>query len=209
MSWQTVLRQPLFQYSLEIALPVIGYLFFGWSIAVIIAFYFFDYFGSEIARHRRHKKVLEVNAPKATKQFKAAIAYSTVCFLSTLLLGYFVLLNLELNQEYDYQAVDEVMKFIQDEGWFLLPIVVLAAVMKDKMAYYLPKKYLSYSFTKLIKCFYLETSILLIVLSAGLYAYHIIALKEMNALLMLSIFILCKLAFDLLLVKKLDEKAKL
>jgi hypothetical protein len=105
--------------------------------------------------------------------------------------------------------VDEVMKFIQDVGWFLLPIVVLAAVMKDKMAYYLPKKYLSYSFTKLIKCFYLETSILLIVLSAGLYAYHIIALKEMNALLMLSIFILCKLAFDLLLVKKLDEKAKL
>ena len=209
MTAKDVLTNPLFQYSLELILPVVGYLFFGWTLPVIITFYFFDYLGGEIARHRRHAKVLENSKRENKSKFIIGVILGSLAFLVSLLALYFVLLNLNLNVKLDLNPMNEIILFLKDEGWILFPVVILANLMKDKVTFYLPKKYLIYDFTKLIKNFYTEISILTALIILGLFVYGELATKNINGLLLLAIFIGIKLAFDFVLVKSLDAKSKI
>ena len=209
MTAKDVLTNPLFQYSLELILPVVGYLFFGWTIPVIIAFYFFDYLGGEIARHRRHAKVLENSKRENKSKFTIGVIVGSLAFLVSLLALYFVFLDLSINVKSDLNPMNEIILFLKDEGWILFPVVILANLMKDKVTFYFPKKYLIYNFTKLMKYYYIELSILTVLILTGLLVYGKLATKNINGLLMLAIFVAVKLIFDFLLVKKLDAKSKL
>lgn len=205
MNFRKVLAHPLFQYSLELLIPVLGYLFFGWTLPVIIAFYFFDFLGAEFARHRRHKKVMEVNSAAEESVWTTGVIVSAMVFVLTVTLALFLMADMVGVS--GAKPMVEIIEFLKEEGWLLLPLVLFAAHLKDKMTFYMPKKYYDYSFDKLMKNFYLEIVVLLLLISVGLVGYYYLSSK-LDGLILLAIFILIKLIFDFRLVKPLNEKAK-
>src|SRR5690606_31704192 len=139
------LKNPLVQqYILEIALPLVGYLFFGWSIAVIIAFYFIDYFCSEIVRHRRHYKIM-THWNESKKLFFLSLTTSILVFAG---LSFYVWTMLGMKDPFTNLHVLEIEEFAKSEGWFLIPIVYLANYMKDVMTFYAPRRFAKYNFRK-------------------------------------------------------------
>ncbi len=102
----------------------------------------------------------------------------------------------------------EIVEFINSEGWLLLPVVVFASVLKDKMTFYLPKKFFDYSYDKLMKNFFIEISIFSVLASVGLIAYAILSNVGVHGIVLLLGFVVVKLAYDFLLVKKLDKGAR-
>jgi hypothetical protein len=201
MTLKEQLRKPLVQqYILEIALPLVGYLFFGWSIAVIISFYFLDYFVSEIARHRRHFKI-KTHWNGQNLLFYTALAISVLIFVTAFISAFYILKYEGLVAKVDHIA--EIKDFAVDEGWFLLPIIYLAAYMKDVMTFYAPRRYAKYNFKKTIRNYYSEVSIQSILIIGGLFSWSYFQIPEIPALL---IFVVIKLCFDQLLAKKLRAK---
>ncbi|MEO9534209.1 MAG: hypothetical protein ABJG68_04370 [Crocinitomicaceae bacterium] len=191
------------------ALPVIGYLFFDWTIPVIIAFYFFDFLGGEFTRYKRHQKIMLSNAPEQRGKLTLSFALAAVAFIACVLMAYFIFNEIALIASIENSPIVEIVDFMKREGWFLLPVVLLASVMKDKMAFYLPKKYLEFSFPKVIRAFYLEIAVLTVLICLGLYGYLQLLQLQVDGLIMLAIFILVKLIFDYVLVRKLKDSAKL
>lgn len=205
MTARQVLSHPLFQYSLEIALPIIGYLFLGWTLPVIITFYFFDFLGSEFARHKRHQKILEVNSAASKNTWTIGVMISIAVFFLTGSLAFLLMDTMATKS--GALPVQEILEFLQDEGWLLLPLVLFAAHLKDKMTFYMPKKFYDYSFDQLMKNFFIEITVLLLLIVGGLFGYYFLSVK-INGLILLGGFVIIKLAFDFLLVKRLDKKAK-
>ncbi len=205
MNFRKVLAHPLFQYSLELALPVLGYLFLGWTLPVIIAFYFFDFLGSEFARHRRHKKVMEVNSAAEESVWTTGVVVSVMVFVLTTSLALFLMAD--MIGVSGSKPMVEIVEFLKEEGWLLLPLVLFAAHLKDKMTFYMPKKYYDYTFDKLMKNFYLEIIVLLLLICGGLVGYYYLS-NTIDGLILLTCFVLIKLIFDFGLVRPLREKSK-
>lgn len=200
MTFKEILGHPLFQYSLELFLPLLGYFFFDWSIAVIVAFYFMDYLGSEFARHRRHFKIKKVNSEKSTL-FILGLALSILLFFIALYLGFFALLA-EAN--YDHKNINEVIQFLGDEGWLLLPLVIVAAHLKDVMTFYIPRKFMHYNYSKTMRFYFVQITIQFALIIVGLYLWVNFEIPDVLALV---IFMLVKVLFDFLLVKNLNKKS--
>ena len=204
MTFKNSFQNPLFQYGLEIALPVIGYLFLGWTLPVIITFYFFDFLGSEFARHRRHHAVLKVNSAASKNKWFIGIIVSVLVLIVTAGYATYIFSTITASE---LKPILEISEFLKSEGWILLPLVLFAAHLKDKMTFYLPKKFYDYSFDILMKKFFIEIAILLVLIVTGLFGYTYL-FKAIDGLLLLGSFILVKLAFDFLLKKRLDESAR-
>ena len=205
MTFRKLLSHPLFQYVLEIVLPIIGYLFLGWTLPIIIAFYFFDFLGSEFARHKRHQKVMEVNSAASKSVWMSGVVVSIAVLALTASLAVFLMSSMV--ERADVKPIAEILEFLQAEGWLLLPLVLLAAHLKDKMTFYLPKRFFDYSFDKLMRKFFIEITVLLPLISGGLLAYFYLS-NILDGMILLTGFIMIKLGFDFLLAKMLDEKAK-
>jgi hypothetical protein len=206
MALKDAIRNPLFQYSLEIALPVIGYLFFDWSLPVIIAFYFFDYLGAELARQRRHYAVLKVNSAASKGLFYTGVAVSVIYFGLTVFVAFFFIFISSVGvQDGPYF---QVISFLKSEGWLLLPLVVLASTLKDKMTFYLPKKYHDYNFDRLMKNYFIEISLMFVLIIAGLFTHVYLDEIKVDGIIQLGGFVVVKLVFDFLVVKNLNEKSK-
>lgn len=206
MSFAKTLRNPLFQYGLEIALPIIGYLFLGWTLPVIVAFYFFDYLGSEFARHRRHHAVMKVNSAASKNKLIGGIVVSILCFSIALLFTTFFIFR--SNGGVEDSPLQEIVIFLKAEGWILLPIVILAYHLKDKMTFYMSKRFYDYSFDRMVKNYLIEISILFVLIITGLLSYSYLSEQNVNGILLLAGFVIVKLAFDFLIVKRLDKNSQ-
>lgn len=204
MTLKKILSHPLFQYSLEIALPIIGYFFFGWSIAVIIAFYFMDYLASEVARHRRHIKIMN-HDEKANKNLLAlGIGFSFIFFIISLVWAIWNSMLMSFGKSANY--LDEMRVFFVEEGWILLPIVYFAYHLKDTMAFYMPRRFTQFDFNRTIKFYLIEHMAMFALVMSGIFCWLQFDIPDIPALLG---FIIVKLTFDFLLVKKLKEKTKI
>lgn len=201
MTFKQILSHPLFQYLLELFLPLLGYFFFDWSIAVIIAFYFMDYLGSEFARHRRHLKIKTVKNEKTTL-FIIGLIISILFFLIALYIGFFSML---VQANYDHKNVNEVIQFLGEEGWLLLPLVIFAAHVKDVMTFYTPRRFLNYNYSKTLQFYFVQITIQFALIVVGLYLWVNFQIHEVLALV---IFMLVKVLFDFLIVRKFNEKSK-
>jgi len=206
MALKDAIRNPLFQYSLEIALPIIGYLFFDWSLPVIIAFYFFDYLGAEVARQRRHYAVLKVNSAASKNFFYGGMVTSVIYFCFAVFVAFYFVFNSGI--DVPNGPYSQVISFLKAEGWLLLPLVVLASTLKDKMSFYMPKRYHDYNFDRLMKNYFIEISIMLVLIIGGLFAHLYLDDMKVEGIIQLLGFVAVKLTFDFLLVKRLDAKSK-
>jgi hypothetical protein len=197
------LKNPLVQqYILEIVLPLVGYLFFGWSIAVIMAFYFMDYLASEIARHRRHYKIKN-HWNETSGLFFMAIAISVLVFAFTMLAAYAILMRESAISEVLH--IVEIKEFALDEGWFLLPVVYLAAYMKDVMTFYAPRRYTKYNYKRTINYYIVEIFVQALLILGGLFSWFYFQIPEIPALL---IFVVVKILFDQIIVRQLKAKSQ-
>jgi hypothetical protein len=197
------LKNPLVQqYVLEIVLPLVGYFFFDWSISVIIAFYFMDYLASEATRHRRHLKIKRASNQKSTL-FVIGIIVSVLLFLMATYVAFFFLLQAA---DFDHKYINEVFSFLKSEGWLLLPIVILASHLKDVMTFYAPRRFLNYDYSKTMKFYFVEVVIQFVLICSGLFFWANYKLPDVPALIG---FIVIKVLFDQLLVRKLRTSSQL
>lgn len=202
MSIQEKLRNPVVQqYSLEIALPLLGYLFFGWTIPVIIAFYFMDYFASEITRNRRHNKIFSSQESTERLKFCLGIGISILLFCGA---SFFAFQSLMVAGSNSDVLVIEVIEFAKNEGWYLLPVVYLAGHIKDVMTFYAPRRFLNYDFSLTLKYYSIEIMLQFMLICTGLYLWAFYKIPDVPALIA---FVCIKIVFDQLLVRNLRKKA--
>lgn len=197
------LRNPIVQqYALEIVLPIIGYFFFDWSIAVIIAFYFIDYFCSEIARFRRYHKI-RIHWNESPNRWILSLVISLVVFNT---LAYLTMYAMTQAGSSDNSTVhlDQVSEFFASEGWFILPLVYLANYMKDSLTFYAPRRFTKYNFKNTIKAYFIEVSVFAVVVAVGVLVWGKYDIPDVLSLL---VFIAVKLAYDQILLKQLQKMA--
>ncbi|UKN03402.1 hypothetical protein K6119_07725 [Paracrocinitomix mangrovi] len=187
------------QYIVEIALPLVGYLLFDWTLAVIIAFYYMDFFGSEISRHRRHYKI-RAHWNESMSSFYISIGVSVLVFLALTFIAWYFLNQSDLITNSTH--IDEIIHFLKNEGWILLPLVYLANYMKDVMTFYAPRRYTKFNYKNTLKAYYIELSVLITLTITGFVAWTTLLIPTIPALIG---FVVVKLAFDLLLVRKLKK----
>lgn len=191
------------QYVLEIALPIVGYFFFDWSITIIAVFYLIDYFCAEIARNRRVFKVY-----KNTKNAKQnGFVFSMFFGASLFALAFaFTYLNFELRYAKNLQAMyAELLEFAKDELWFLLPVVYLVYHLKDVMTFYAPRRFLKRDYKKMVKYQIMEMTILVVLILFGVFCWRYFQLNDIVAIFS---FIIIKIGFDILVARTLDAKYK-
>lgn len=196
------LRNPLIQqYILEIALPVVGYFFFGWSITIIAVFYLIDFFCAEIARNRRVFKVYK-HTTKAKQN----------AFILSLLAGGFLFAistawtwwNFEVKHASNLDSFyKELIQFMKEEGWMILPLVYFVYHLKDVMTFYAPRRFLKRDYLKMVKFQIIELSVLTGLILTGVFLWRYLELGDVLALMS---FIILKIGFDILVARTLDAK---
>ena len=196
------LRNPLIQqYVLEIALPLVGYFFFDWSITIIAVFYLIDFFCAEIARNRRVFKVFK-NTPNAKQNpFIYSMMAGGFLFAFSFAWTYW---NFEMRYANDLTVMyTELKEFAREEIWFLLPLVYFVYHMKDVMTFYAPRRFMKRDYQKMVKYQVLELTILTILIVAGVFCWSFFEIGDIVAMIA---FIVLKVGFDILVARTFDVK---
>lgn len=140
MDFKTKIRNPKIQQGvLEVVFPVTGYLFWDWSLMIIVVFYLVDYLASQIFYIKRLHHILSFHQKEKFKLISSAIFSFLIFYCGELLI-------LDDSFSFIYKQKDEVytielIKFMKDEGWYLFPTVLLLYYMMDKMFFYMPRRY--------------------------------------------------------------------
>ena len=128
------------QYIAEILFPFVGYLFFDWSLLIIVVFYLLDQLASQLLFF---KKLHFINHYWDEKNGWVYLLSSIFLFIITFGLELYF-----LNTSFAYISdqngtcyVDELNTFAKNELWFLFPILLLMYFMQDKILFYVPKKF--------------------------------------------------------------------
>lgn len=199
------LKNPLVQqYFLEIALPVVGYFFFDWSVTIIAAFFLIDFFCAEIARNRRVFKVYR--STKNANQTFFIISMMTGGFLFALSLAW-TWWNFEMRFE---NTLDhfylELTDFAREEMWFLLPLVYFVYHVKDVMTFYMPRRFLKRDYKKMVKFQILELLVMTSLILIGVSCWRYFEMDDLTAIFS---FIIFKIAFDILIARFFDAKYRM
>ncbi|MEX1001493.1 MAG: hypothetical protein WDZ35_05200 [Crocinitomicaceae bacterium] len=204
MTIKEKLKNPLIQqYLLEIALPVVGYFFFGWSMAIIAAFYFIDFFASEIARNRRVYKVYKTNSSNhPSSYFVLSIFAGLALFTVNLLWVWTSIQDIFPEKE---QLVNELTTFAKEELWLLLPVVYLVYHFKDLLTFYMPRRFVKTDYKKMVIYQMVELFILTFLIFIGMFLWYYFKMDDISVLIS---FIVLKIGFDILLLQTLTKKYK-
>ena len=123
------------QYTLELIFPIVGYVFFDWSLLIIIVFYLMDQLGSEVAFWFRLKFVISFMPKKSN----ALLIFEAFTFTLLYGIGLFWLLHIFMYHIYDchlYFLRLEWLTFVKGEFLILFPVLFLLHYLKDKMEFY-------------------------------------------------------------------------
>lgn len=135
-------NQKYIQLLGDVAIPLLGFFFWHWSLYFIILFYLIDYLGSEIICHVKSKKVVDHAKLKSTEWLKRGL----ISFF--LMLAAVSLIHLAMKTiRPEINFLDEAVKFWNykdmgiEQGYFLVPLIALVIYMRYKVEFILPKKY--------------------------------------------------------------------
>lgn len=196
------LRNPIVQqYVLEIALPLVGYLFFDWSLTIIAVFYLIDFLASEVARNRRVYKVYRQNQNNSISNFVLSAIGGGLIFLAVSVLSWFIFTDVYADNLDFFYA--EIIEFAKGEMWLLIPIVYLVYHLKDVMMFFAPRRFLNRDYQKMVKYQLLELIILLALISGGLLLWRYMQVDDIVAII---IFLVIKIGYDILIARTLDQK---
>ena len=131
----------------DAVIPVLGFIWWNWNVYFIILFYFLDILVKEVVLHFKSKKINSFG--KETQQVDQTNDWIKLGVISILLIGMTVfivhkIMPLILQQ---FNAIDELIKFWNykdmgiEQGYILVPLVVLMGYMQYKNEFILPKIY--------------------------------------------------------------------
>lgn len=185
------------QYLIEIIFPLIGYFFFSWSLFIIGLYYIIDHLCAQLLFFRRLKWM---NKSKAFSFLPLIICVVlTVVFIAAEVLMLVYLIH--VNKEQEIAAIQtEFLLFARQELWLLLPLLLFVYHVKDQFTFYVPRHYLKYDYVKSVKMNLIGMVIQFVLLLLGGWMWISFKLNDMVVIL---IFLLLKIAYDLTLGKKL------
>ena len=198
MDFKTQIRNPKVQQSiLEVIFPIAGYLFWDWSLLIIVVFYLFDYLGGQLFYVLRLKRVLNYNNEPAFNMILSAI-FSFLLFFS----GEVLMLNDSFSFVYDNlekSHFQELIKFAKDELWILFPAVLAMYYMTDKMFFYMPRRFTvlkakTYGMKNLV-----ANIVILFLIGGGKFLFDVLMPHD---LIVIFSIIIVKLLFDNFIKKK-------
>lgn len=132
------LANPKYQQRLlEILFPILGYLFWDWTLIIIIIFYLLDLFSSNLMLNRRIYSAIKYQGSKYAFLFWLSILSSLIQFFVICFLSWRAILITNTKQD----VFNELILFAKDELWFLLPVIILSYYMMDRMFYYMPRRF--------------------------------------------------------------------
>lgn len=180
------------QYIAEILFPFIGYLFFDWSLLIIIVFYLLDQLAYQLLFFKRLKTIIKYwNNEKGWIYLFSTVIIFLVFFIAELFF---------LNQSFSFISdvtgicyLEELKIFATNELWILFPVLLLMYYMQDKMFFYMPRRFeqyltKTYAIQNLIK-----NLVILILVAIGTYIYLLVELSDLVVILCV---VITKLAFD-------------
>jgi hypothetical protein len=192
------LKNPFTQQNIaEILFPFIGYLFFDWSLLIIVVFYLLDQLAYQLIFFKR---LYVINMYWDDK--------NGWLYLITSIGFFFLVFTIELyilNQSFSYISditgncyLNELKTFAKNELWILFPVLLLMYYMQDKMLFYMPRRFEQYlSKTYMIHNLIKNVVILILVVVAS-YVYP---LTNFPDLAIIFCIVSIKLIYDFTLKK--------
>jgi hypothetical protein len=192
------LKNPFIQqFIAEILFPFIGYLFFDWSLLIIVVFYLLDQLAYQLIFFKRlHVINMYWNDKNGWLYLIISIGFFFLVFTIELYI---------LNQSFSYISditgscyLDELKTFAKNELWILFPVLLLMYYMQDKMLFYMPRRFEQYlSKTYMIHNLIKNVVILILVVVAS-YVYP---LTNFPDLAIIFCIVSIKLIYDFTLKK--------
>lgn len=198
MDLKEKLRNPQVQQTiLEVVFPIAGYLFWDWSLMIIVVFYLLDYVVSQLFFVRRMHY---------TMKFLNELNYGLILASIFSFLVFFSVELLILNDSFSYlytqlnkSHLDELTDFAKDELWVLFPAIVLMYYMTDKMFFYMPRRFLKLN----IKIYALKNMVaniaILFLIAIGKFIFDSFKVPD---LIVIFGLVISKLIFDIYIKKK-------
>jgi hypothetical protein len=132
----------IIQLFLEAAIPILGYLFWDWSVYFILLFYILDMFADYIITHLKSNKILKAQGGEKSDWIKWGI-FGLLTF--ALAISMMHLAVYAMSPQIDFTK--EVLAFWSfkelglEQGYVLFPLVFFAAFQQYKMEFLMPGRF--------------------------------------------------------------------
>jgi hypothetical protein len=200
MSFKTYLKNPLNQqYIAEILFPILGYLFFDWSLLIIVLFYLIDQLAAQILFLKRLHTINQFHQIKNGPILIMISTFSFIAFFSIELYGLYLAFE-KLSDLTGNCFTEEVLSFIKNELWLLFPLLILVYYMQDKLTFYMPRRFETQSSKNYVLINFIENCIITILVVIGSYMYQFLTLPD---LIVIALILVIKIAYDILLRPKI------
>jgi hypothetical protein len=200
MSFKTYLKNPLNQqYIAEILFPILGYLFFDWSLLIIVLFYLIDQLAAQILFLKRLHTINQFHQIKNGPILIMISTFSFIAFFSIELYGLYLAFE-KLSDLTGNCFTEEVLSFIKNELWLLFPLLILVYYMQDKLTFYMPRRFETQSSKNYVLINFIENCIITIMVVIGSYMYQFLTLPD---LIVIALILVIKIAYDILLRPKI------
>lgn len=191
------------QYLFEVLLPLVGYFFLGWSGLIIAVFYLIDQLGAEFSFIRRYRRTSAVQQRPVTPFIWSAVLIAILRLASES----WILYVFFINRNHDDKAIlEELGKFAREELWLLVPVVILMYYLKDQFTFFMPRRFLQYDSAKMFRTHQFSGLIILVLTGFGAALFYKWGSGDE---LILIVFLITKISFDLMLQPRMDRRAKL
>ena len=200
MSFKTYLKNPLNQqYIAEILFPILGYLFFDWSLLIIVLFYLIDQLAAQILFLKRLHTINQFHQIKNGPILIMISTFSFIVFFSIELYGLYLAFE-KLSDLTGNCFTEEVLSFIKNELWLLFPLLILVYYMQDKLTFYMPRRFETQSSKNYVLINFIENCIITILVVIGSYMYQFLTLPD---LIVIALILVIKIVYDILLRPKI------
>ena len=200
MSFKTYLKNPLNQqYIAEILFPILGYLFFDWSLLIIVLFYLIDQLAAQILFLKRLHTINQFHQIKNGPILIMISTFSFIAFFSIELYGLYLAFE-KLSDLTGNCFTEEVLSFIKNELWLLFPLLILVYYMQDKLTFYMPRRFETQSSKNYVLINFIENCIITILVVIGSYMYQFLTLPD---LIVIALILVIKIVYDILLRPKI------
>jgi len=185
----------------DLLIPILGFLWWNWSIYFILLFLLLDLAVSEVLVHLKTKKIKSYSEKVVLKQWVKFGVYSFLLFIMST-----VAIHIGMKQiHFDINFTDEIYNFLSykemgvAQGIVLIPLVVFMGYSQYKTEFLIPQVFRGISFEKLWKNYFIvHFSLFGFILLMGLLA----AVTNFNEWVYLGIMLLSILTYKLLLLRK-------
>lgn len=180
------LNQKYIQLFSDSLIPLLGFFYWDWSVYFIILFYFIDLLVSEIIMHLKSKSIQQ-NSDKTplSKNWLFNGSLSLLIIVGILFLThvgiYYHQTSIDFTTEiYNFWSYKELGI---EQGYVLVPLVAVAAYMRYKMEFLVPKKFITSTHQSIWKPHLRINTLLLAGVVLGLTLLYFFVIPEFIILL--------------------------